>query len=355
MRDVGGTGLKVRRWLSMTSAGQWIRQSLSTRNAKPPVIAATAFAIGLVIGCCVFLIPFAISSRGGDGNVKQLAAVSAEPSPTSAPGGTENTAISEAAAAQTTVAQDGDAALCDRQAWPYVTPECRQQVSGGASGNRQVRVVTTDANAPSVIASPVPVISPPAKRPQPVQQATQSPPDDAQNTASQATLPRWAQNQPRGQVAPAVTSEQRPPTEASPVVAAASAADSPPAPAANERKSRRETREARKARMMVRTIEFADGRTVTITHPIGKGGTAVAAAALDRASADARAQQEPGNRRYVAESDDDRDGNARRRASAPEVRGSRERAWYEPDPEPAMAQADDEDLASSRTTRRRYR
>lgn len=106
---------------------------------------------------------------------------------------------------------------------------------------------------------------------------------------------------------------------------------------------------------MVRTIEFADGRRVTITHPIGKGGMAAATEALDRASERARVRQEPDKRQYVAETDDERDVDARRRAPKPDGR-SRERAWYEPDPEPAMAQADDDDItASTRTTRRRSR
>lgn len=332
--DGGGTGLAVPRWLTMTSASQLIRQSLSTRRASPLFIAAAAFAVGLVIGCCIFLIPFAVSSRGESGT-KLLAAT------TDTPTKTENPTITEAAVAQPAASQDG-ATTCDRQAWPYVTQECRQKMSSASGGkDRQVRVVTTDGNTPAMIATPAPVIPPPA---QPVQQATLSP---------------SPQSQPSVQGAPAATSEQSPPLQVSPVVAAADTAENKPAPVANERKARssRATREARSGRMMVRVIEFADGRTVTITHPIGKGGTAAAAAALDRASEDARTRQEPGNRRYVAESDEDRDMvDMRRRAPQSENRRNRQRAWYEPDPEPAMAQADDDDLAaSSRTTRRRYR
>lgn len=114
---------------------------------------------------------------------------------------------------------------------------------------------------------------------------------------------------------------------------------------------------------MVRTIEFADGRKVTITQPIGKDGAAAAKEALDRATERERAQREPGQRQYAAESDDNRDVDTRARVFdsdrgrvSDDNRGSRERAWYEPDPEPAMAQADDGDLAaSSRPKRRRSR
>ena len=65
--------------------------------------------------------------------------------------------------------------------------------------------------------------------------------------------------------------------------------------------------------MMVRTIEFADGRRVTITRPIGKGGTAAAKDALDRAAERELARNEPDRRQRASEPEAERSVEVRGR------------------------------------------
>jgi hypothetical protein len=322
----------------MTTMRQTIRHTIAAHHGSAPVVAGAAFAVGLVLGICIFLIPFAMSKGGKPAEVKQVATAStsgvatpALPAPV-AQSKTDNSTSAVAAANETTAAaQDDTAAACDRQAWPYVTQECRQK---SAARDRNVRVVTTDANAPSVIVSPAPTIPAAAPAKPSAQQATQSPPT-ASSAAVAAAPPAWAQTLHK-QITPVATQAQVSSTQTPAISAAQNAMDvqpkateaqSKPAEAqpktANERRTRAAD-DSQSGKTMVRTIEFADGRKVTITRPIGKGGAAAAAAELDRAS-----QRELARER--AEDD-------------------------EPSREPAMAQADDDDLdAAPRTSRRRVR
>jgi hypothetical protein len=100
--------------------------------------------------------------------------------------------------------------------------------------------------------------------------------------------------------------------------------------------------------MMVRTIEFADGRRVTITRPIGKGGTAAAKEALDRAAERAMASDNSDNRRQRFFASEPRRAFGAESERSIEVQGRRYVVESDDDREPAFAQADDEDLAPRR-------
>jgi hypothetical protein len=354
------------------------RDMLNVQGISASMIAGIAFAVGLVLGVSGFLIPYAVSNKGKLGDVKIASSSSTSgtasssaslPAPApSAPGQNDKgnndksndksntvTATNEAPAATDT------AAGCDRQAWPYVTQECRDKI---ADGNRQVRVVTTDTNAPPTIDSPQPIVAP---KPPAAEQAQKPLALPAANAPAQtaAANPAPAPQAPTAQVAPAEV-QQTPPQpsqqvpqlqqavqQVQPQTAAAgpvpaTATQNPPEfqrPAMRDRKAR----ERRTGKMLERTIEFADGRRVTITHPIGKGGRAAAQEALDRAAERELASQEQEGRRErsaeprAVEPQLTRRIDTRQRSSEPE--GRREKAWYEPD--------DDEPKLETRSESRR--
>jgi hypothetical protein len=313
----------------MTTLLQTIRHAIAAHNGSPPVIGGVAFAVGLVFGICVFVIPFAMSKSGKSAEVKQVATAStsgatapASPAPV-AQGKPESVANTVTAANEPAAAQD-TATACDRQAWPYVTRECRRK---NGARDRNVRVVTTEANTPSVIVSPAPTVTPRAPVKQPTQQATQPPPAES-SAAAVAARPPWAQTL-HAQITPVATQAQASSTQTPTIGAAQNAMEAQPKPTevqpmtASEHRARA-TEDTQSGKKMVRTIEFADGRKVTITRPIGKGGAAAATAELDRASQRELARQQPEE--------------------------------YEPNRQPAMAQADDDDLDTApRTSRRRLR
>jgi len=319
----GGTSTRARRWTFMQ------RLRISTQNASAPMVAGLAFAVGLVIGACTLLIPFAMSHRGSKPVESSVAAVSTG-SVVASPKPVPQTEPPPAATA-TAPSTDDVGAACDRQAWPYVTPACRQALDNRSAGkDRQVRVVTTDTNSPATITTPHPVGSVPARDPgNPSQSAAAAPAPTTQATAAMADRAKQMPTTQNAQPAPAE------PAAAPSVVTTASASEAQPASAsdiqakaevaakqASAERKQREAREKKSGRMMVRTIEMADGRTVTITHPIGKGGSAAAQEAIDRASERELARATPDrSRRTVADSND-----------------------LEP---PAMAQADDDDLAAA--------
>jgi hypothetical protein len=132
------------------------------------------------------------------------------------------------------------------------------------------------------------------------------------------------------QAAPQPAPQAEPQPAPAPAVAAQNTAESQ-RPATRERK----TRQGRSGRMLERTIEFSDGRRVTITHPIGRGGTKAAREALDRAAARELAGEETDGRRErsveprTIERPPTRRVDTRQRPSELEQR--REKAWYEPD------------------------
>ena len=326
----GGTSTRARRWTFMQ------RLRISTQNASAPMVAGLAFAVGLVIGACTLLIPFAMSHRGSKPVESSVAAVSTG-SVVASPKPVPQTEPPPAATA-TAPSTDDVGAACDRQAWPYITPACRQALDNRSAGkDRQVRVVTTDTNSPATITTPRPVGSPPARDSgKPSQSAAAAAPATHATTA----VPDWAKQMPTTQNAQPAPAE---PAAAPSVVTTASASEAQPASAsdiqakaevaakqASAERKQRQAREKKSGRMMVRTIEMADGRTVTIAHPIGKGGSAAAQEAIDRASERELARATPDrSRRTVADSND-------------------------LDP-PAMAQADDDDLAAPRVFRHRSR
>lgn len=331
------------------------------------MIAGIAFAVGLVIGACVLLVPFALSGKGKHGEAKPtaVASTSGAAAPVSSPPqqaaskaepAADATAAANAPSDAAATASDDASASCDRQAWPYTSQECRQK-EAATRKDRQVRVVTTDAGAPATIETPAPVGSPkpPSKAQQPGQAAV--PPPARTDQATAAPIPSWATQQPPAQaaIAPAAPAEPAP-SQAPAVVATANAAEATPKaepgnseggakPAVIDRKPR-EAREKKSGRMMVRTIEFADGRKVTITRPIGKDGPAAAKEALDRAAEREMAKQAPeGRERAVADSDSDEPGpTLRARSEDVGRRQLRERVSVESDSDRAMGQADDDDL-----------
>src|SRR4029079_4472758 len=94
------------------------------------------------------------------------------------------------------------------QAWPYITPACRQALDNRSAGkDRQVRWVTTDASSPAPITRPHPVGSVPARDPgNPSQSAAAAP---APTTQATAAMPDWAKQMPTTQHAPHAADDAR--------------------------------------------------------------------------------------------------------------------------------------------------
>jgi hypothetical protein len=282
-------------------------------QASPATIIGASVVGGLVLGVSALLITVSMtrpieqpiiakanvpqSAPAGDVRVA-YAAVAQKTAPT-----TSGAATPEPSAAR-------DEAACDRQAWPYITPECRQrkiETSIGSGANRQVRVITTDGTAPTIISSPVPIIEPKTAKVSPKVDPVKTQP--AQQAASAPAHQQAAAPSTTGTIAPAIAHVQPAATAAAqpavtraphaaavtpaPVYASATAEDEEQASTRSrsaERKARRDDErrarrsEARSGKMLVRTIEFPDGRRVTITRPIGKEGVSSAMAEIDRAS-----------------------------------------------------------------------
>jgi len=217
-------------------------------------------------------------------------------------------------------APNADGVDCTRQAWPYVSEPCRASVFGVeeiTGPERRVRVVGVDTNAPPVISMPAPS-EPRARR-----QASVPATDDA--ARSERTLglssqePSTSGGSARAAAAVAQARRMRSPVEPSAAPPAAVPPATKPTPPALEDSRNAEAaagdgnappaaktvataRKAGKAKRwvarsghrrgdasrtpgtIVRTIEFADGRRVTITRPVGRESMASAMAAVDRAA-----------------------------------------------------------------------
>lgn len=253
--------------------------------ARPGTVAivGASAAAGLIFGVCGFLV---VASTFGWSEAPPVA----------------EAAQAAVASTPSDDAGEGDAARdpsCDRQAWPYVTPECRASKMSGES--RKVRVITRDGHAPpTFIATPAPIVTPqqpktarataraeqgktpPQVQPAPVQSAPMQPPAVQPDAVQPVVAP--AAEQQQAAVRPAVETKSAAETKAEPAYAKASRAEQRRA----ERRARAAERKAREAadrgKVVVRTIEFADGRKVTITREVGRGGMRQAVAELDRAS-----------------------------------------------------------------------
>jgi len=207
---------------------------------------------------------------------------------------------------------------CTRQAWPYVSESCRASVFGvqeGAGPERRVRVVGLDTNAPPVISMPAPTelqarrqASVPATRDAARAERSQiaQEPSTSGGSARAAAAAAQARRMPS-----AVEPSAIPPAAAVPAAkpapsavedsrhAEAAAGDGDAAPTGKTmattpkagkakrsvaRSDRRRDDAFKTPGTIVRTIEFADGRRVTITRPVGRESVASAMAAVDRAA-----------------------------------------------------------------------
>ena len=170
---------------------------------SPLAIAASAGAIGLVAGAMFAVVlarplpsqstDVAAATIPASPSVKQAETTGASSPPEAAP-----PAAAHAAASTTNEAEQASAlGGCERQAWPYMTPQCQAERD---AGQRKVRVITTDRLAAPVV-NAIEAQSPPRARieDKPVPQAAAAP--------AKAEAPAVAVEQPTPSVAKANTPE----------------------------------------------------------------------------------------------------------------------------------------------------
>lgn len=285
-------------------------RSLFRLRVGRPLIAVVWGLTGAGLGVCLLLVALAWHRAGVD--IAPAADRAAEQTVVQPP----RVALSTSGLA----APNTDDVDCTRQAWPYVSEPCRASVFGVeeiAGPERRVRVVGVDTNAPPVISMPAP--SEPRARRQASVPATDDAarsertlglssqgPSTSGGSARAAAAVAQARRMPSpvesSAVPPAAVPPATKPTPPAPensrnAEAAVGAGDAPPAAktVATARKAWKAKRwvarsghrrgdASRTPGTIVRTIEFADGRRVTITRPVGRESVASAMAAVDRAA-----------------------------------------------------------------------
>jgi hypothetical protein len=307
------------------------------------VVAGSSFAIGLLIGGSLLVVPLLKPKSKPDGATQpKVVAETTQAAPVRAKtdGAAQASAGDAPAKVENADPKDtADNSSCDRQAWPYKSPDCNGRRPGtDPTPGQRVRVVGTDstvpaevesgpriaAQPPAVAPAPAPAPATPAANTQPPAPTTSgvavaeqpAPPSSvaATSTTAPAAAAPPAQEATTNAVNQVVPSTTRKAAELSPEMA--KPRDSKTAKAERkalkaERRKRdsgdQDERLARRdqtdSKVITRTIDYGDGRRVTITRQIEGNDGRGARESIERASR-ATGERSDRNRKNAGEGDD---------------------------------------------------
>ena len=294
----------------MPSQDSSSRESVSFGQACADLARQHPLKVMAIVGSAFFCAGLAASLSLGVVSVPQTTTASVtipaaspiaapSPSPTPSPPRESNLATDSVGTAN-----------CEKQTWPYLDQPCRDALAAKSKANPQVRVISTDRDAPSTLEAGVPAqpkaAAPPPRQEQadaaltpiipvapaaPVEPVPEAPAQAAAKPEAVASAAA-AKEEPRGTDAKASTEAKPKPAGSAAVTATASNTPSldPAAAAAPkaEKKKKARTQRAKPEKenadtaMVRETYSYADGREVSVVR---------------------RAKKD--DRRRVAESEDD--------------------------------------------------